>query len=127
MGQSFEELAPFREAHKLKQQLKRVEQFRQQQATGETISRLTANPDWEVYGRYVERERKRHEESAKNQEAKLLDMVNPLPPHEELKVKMQLAHNRACVEMCDTILGFAKVLIEQGEKAAEQLSLITNG
>src|SRR3990167_6574149 len=87
--------------------LRAMYRFRQMQAEGMKISQLIADPNWELYGRYIEREKERHEESAKAQEAALLSLENPLGGTDELRIRLRLAHNRACVEAYTLALSIA--------------------
>lgn len=108
-----------------------VYRARVQQAEGMKISQLVADPNWELYGRYIEREKERHEASAKGLESLLLDTINPPDEKEGLKIRLRLAHNRACVEAYTLALTIAKTLIESGRDAeaeiAKLISVDNNG
>ena len=118
------ELNEFRARRDAEEKAKQIPQLRSREQLGLKMSQLTAHPDWEVYGRYLEAERAKNETSAKAQERALLDMTNPLLPHDELKAKLWFAHNQGAVEAYNVALNIAKVLIEKGEKAKEQIAAI---
>ncbi len=93
-----------------------------QQAEGMKISQLVADSNWELYGRYIEREKERHEESAKIQQAALLNIDSPLDGPDLLKCRLRLAHNVACVQAYALALSIAKTLIERGVDAGAEIA-----
>lgn len=101
--------------------LNRVQQIK---AEGDKISILMADPNWELYGRYIEAEKAKHEMSAKIIERKLLDDLNPLEPQEERRARLGLAHNRASIEAFNVALSIAKLLIERGQEAQAEIAKI---
>ncbi len=96
-------------------------QLKQQQATGQKMSELAAHPLWEVYGRHVESVKAFNEASVKADEAKLLHEY--LNAEDYAKLKISLAYKHGAIQSLTTALTIAKTLIEQGEKAAEELKL----
>jgi hypothetical protein len=81
-----------------------------------------ADPNWEIFGRYIENEKAKHEASAKIQEAALLSIDQPLDGTEQLRTRLRLAHNRACVDVFTFVLTLAKTLIERGEQAEAEIA-----
>ena len=121
MGLSYEDLKPERDKAKTDVDARKNWELEQNKFAGGKISQLMADPNWGIYARYVQREIDKHTMSAKAQEAKLLDVINPLPPQEDIKAKLQLAHNKACLEAHGFDLEYVKVLITKGEEAAKEL------
>jgi hypothetical protein len=109
------------------ERIRALERFRQVQAEGSKISALAADPNWEIYGRYIENEKVKHEASAKTIEAKLLNDLDPLDPQEERRARLRLAHNRASVEAFDVALSIAKLLIERGKEAEAEIAKMISG
>lgn len=99
-----------------------LNRLQQAKAEGMKISTLVADPNWELYGRYIEREKERHEASAKDQEAFLCNINNPIEGKELLTVRLRLAHNQGASEAYTLALSIAKILIEHGEQAEAEIA-----
>lgn len=117
-----EDTANHRKAKLAEARVTALNRLQHVKAEGSKVSALQADPNWEIYGRYLEREKERHEESAKIQEEALLNLENPLLESQALKVRLRLAHNRACVEAYTFALNIAKTLIERGEQAQTEIA-----
>ena len=113
------ELNEFRDRREAAEKAKQIPQLRSRGQLGLKMSQLTAHPDWEVYGRYLEAERAKAEAHAKALERVLLNLANPPSPQDELKAKLALANHLGAFEAFNYALNIAKVLIEQGEEAAK--------
>ena len=116
-----DELNEYRARREAEANAKRLPQLQAVKERASQMSALMADPRWEVYGRHIEAERAKNEASAKAQERALMDMTDPLSPQDELKAKLRLAHNRGATEAYGVALNIAKILIEQGDKAEEQI------
>lgn len=97
----------------------RVAQLRQNQSEALRVSHLIADPNWEIWCRYVEQLKRGVEERMERAKNTLLD----LPPNHPGLV-MELAGYRECraqVKAYETCLSIAKVIVEQGEAAVKEL------
>lgn len=109
--------------YQVKQQAKNdplVQQhWRAQSALGQKMSELTADPRWEIYGRALEQAKEIHERRIEAADQTLLgeflDTVN------YGKVKVARAYAEGYAKALAFALTAAKELIEQGEKATEEL------
>ena len=116
------ELNDFRARREAKEKEKQVPQLRSREQLGLRMSQLTAHPDWEIYGRYLEAERAKAEAYCKVVERALLNLANPLLPQDELKAKLNLANHQGVLEAFNYALNIAKVLITDGEEAAKAVA-----
>ena len=90
---------------------------------GDSISRLKADPNWEIYGRYIEGQIKSHQLQANSCEDKLLNMF--LKPEDYGQIKVKHTYNQGWVDALEFCLSIAQTLIEEGEKALEESSALT--
>lgn len=113
---AFKDFEARRKAAMLAQQ---IPTFKAREEAGFKMSQLTADPNWEFYGRYLEAQRAKAEGYCKAASQAILNLANPLSPQDELKAKLSLANHQGVVEAFNYALDIAKVLITEGEKAAE--------
>lgn len=124
MSLSYEEVQAQRSVPNASANDQRIRQLRERQATGQKISELVADPRWEIFGREIESIRATYERRSEAAKVKLLNHL--LLGDEYLQTKMEQAQADAAATALTLILGRAKVLIEQGEQAMNELKL-TNG
>ena len=105
---------------------KLIPQLKSIRETGFKISQLIADPKWEFYGRYIEAEKAKAEARCRAAEQALLNLANPLLPHDELKVKLVLASNQGIVGGFNYALKIAQALITEGEEAAKAVEGLEN-
>ena len=118
------DLKDFRARREVEANAKRLPQLQAVKERASQMSALMADPKWEIYGLYVETERDKNAASAKAQEKAFMDLTNPMLPQDELKAKLRYAHNQGALEAYNVALNIAKILIEQGEKAEEQIQAL---
>jgi hypothetical protein len=98
------------------------EQLKRQQGEAEVMSRLTASPEWEIYGRKLEFELNRAKQLRARLENALLTQV--LNPQDYIEAKVHQAGAKSMVEALEFSLNVAKTLIEKGEKAIAELTFM---
>lgn len=122
MSQSLEELKPFLAQDAEERKAMRIFQLRAKMEAHQKISELIADPRWELWGRHIEAMRDVHQAKATTTSKRLI--AEFLQGEEYMKVKMAQIEADAAVKALNQALLVAKTLIEQGEKAAEELKIL---
>jgi hypothetical protein len=121
MSLSQEEMKDYLHVKAEESRQRRATQLRGKIGVAEKISQLTADPRWEVYGRYVEQMRDGAKRRADYAHAKLLDPTTFLKPEEYGAIKLVHAMAIGSASALDAVLLIAKKLIEDGEVALKEL------
>lgn len=119
MGQSLEELRPYLKLGEAARKSNAAFQLRERQAVGRKMSELVADPRWEQYGRHLDAIKESYIRRNGVATAKLTG--NLLLGDEYLQVKMEQLRTEEAIKALNTALKIAKTLIEEGEKATEDL------
>ena len=119
MSLSFEEIQAQQRPQREQARADHVRQLRERQEVGQKMSELMADPRWEIWGRHLESMRDQAKDRLALIEIKLTSEV--LSPDEYLRVKVSQAQARGMWQSYNNALLLAKTLIEQGEKAVEEL------
>ena len=122
MSQSLEELKPFLAKDAEDRKAARIFQLRAKIEAAQKVSELVADPRWELWGRHIEAMRDAHQVQASSARWRLCAKF--LQGEEYLKVKIVQVEEDAAVKALNQALLVAKTLIEQGEKAAEELKTV---
>lgn len=124
MGQSLEELKPFLTQDTEDRKAARIFQLRAKMEAHQKVSELVADPRWEFWGRHIEAMRDAHQARATTASRRFI--AEFLQGKEYVKVKMAQVEADSAVRALNQAILVAKTLIEQGEKAAEELKTIDN-
>jgi hypothetical protein len=101
------------------------DQLRIMQGVGQVVSRLKADDRWRVYGEHVEAVEQRYREMAERAAAKLLN-GEFLDAKEYGVTKTEHVRASAWAEALKFAVDIAQVLVEQGDKAGEELAKLLN-
>lgn len=119
MAQTFSETKPIRDQLNRIQQQQQYENLRTQQALGEKMSQLAADPTWGVYVRGIEERKREFEKQLKDSNDRLCNIV--MSPDKYLEEKVHQAYVRGTVSAYEFALDIIKELIAEGENAKKEL------
>lgn len=123
MSQTLEDIKPYLDKRRLEAKDKYTGQLRRIQVEAERMSELSADPKWELYGRYVEKKKRESDDALASIRASLTGATF-LDGKEYGQLKMEERYMEGYRDAVVYALGIAKEIIDRGHAAEAELTNI---